>query len=152
MLGAKVGRNPCSNFFSSIFTFIQCKFIIRNLFLLTYFKLNIVSFTRALPLVPHWTQWRTHNAPRLPTTFYFQIYAKQNFPPSWLMPCWLDKNISWQGQFCYSKSFRLNRSKKIFASLLTISSIVNTHNWKIQLFPFLLIGFFVLLFLNSWFS
>ena len=36
MLGVKVGYNLPSNFFSLIFTLIQCKFIIRNIFSLHF--------------------------------------------------------------------------------------------------------------------
>ena len=40
MLGIKVGHNLLSNFFSFNFTFIQCKLIIRNIFLLTLLTLS----------------------------------------------------------------------------------------------------------------
>ena len=41
--GVRVGYNPLSNFFSFIFTFAQCKLIIRNMFLLI-FTLYILSY------------------------------------------------------------------------------------------------------------
>ena len=40
MLGVKVGHNLLSNIFSFIFTFIQCRLIIRNIFLLTLLTLS----------------------------------------------------------------------------------------------------------------
>ena len=40
MLVVKVGNNLLSNLISFIFTFMQCKFIIRNIFLLTVLNLS----------------------------------------------------------------------------------------------------------------
>ena len=40
MLGVKVRQNLLSNIFSFVFTFIQCKLIIANIFLLTLFTLS----------------------------------------------------------------------------------------------------------------
>ena len=40
MLGVKVGHNLLSNIFAFIFTFLQCRLIIRNIFLLTLLTLS----------------------------------------------------------------------------------------------------------------
>ena len=40
MLGVKVGYSLLSNIFAFIFTFIQCKLVIRNIFLLTLLTLK----------------------------------------------------------------------------------------------------------------
>ena len=40
MLGVKVGHSLLSNIFYFIFTFIQCKLIIKNIFLLTLLTLS----------------------------------------------------------------------------------------------------------------
>ena len=40
MLGVKVGNNLLSNIFSFIFTFIQCKLIITEIFLITLLTLS----------------------------------------------------------------------------------------------------------------
>ena len=67
MMGVKFGHNLLSNVFSFIFTFTQCKLIIRNIFLLTFFTylllflLLIIEFPVSLaPLLDERSLLQSH--------------------------------------------------------------------------------------------